>query len=121
MKNQRSALQIIVVALIFVHAATIVGAVQMTVSKSEPADKPAPRADSNSMLAHAALLEKAKQGRIDVYFEGDSITRRWGTSDEQYKHFLANWRENFSAGISAILAGVAIRPRTYCGVSTTES
>ena len=41
------------------------------------------------------LLEKAKQGRIDVYFEGDSITRRWGTSDEQYKQLLANWRQNF--------------------------
>ena len=47
------------------------------------------------MLAHSELVEKAKQGRIDVYFEGDSITRRWGTSDEQYKHFLANWQENF--------------------------
>jgi hypothetical protein len=41
------------------------------------------------------LLAKAKQGRIDIYFEGDSITRRWGTSDEQYKEFLANWRQNF--------------------------
>jgi len=47
------------------------------------------------MLAHSELVQKAKQGRIDVYFEGDSITRRWGTSDEQYKHFLANWQKNF--------------------------
>ena len=47
------------------------------------------------MTAHQQLLEKTKQGRIDVYFEGDSITRRWGTSDEQYKQFYANWRENF--------------------------
>ena len=47
------------------------------------------------MLAHSELLEKKKKGPIDVYFEGDSITRRWGTSDEQYKHFLANWRQNF--------------------------
>jgi lysophospholipase L1-like esterase len=59
------------------------------------ADKPVPRADQNSQLAHAQLLEKARQGRIDVYFEGDSITRRWGTSDEQYKDFLANWQQNF--------------------------
>lgn len=59
------------------------------------ADRPAPRADRNSMLAHEQLLEKAKKGRIDVYFLGDSITRRWGTSDEQYKHLLANWRQNF--------------------------
>ena len=81
--------------LFLVHAATIVGSVQMPVSKPETADKPAPRADRNSMLAHSELLEKAKQGRIDVYFEGDSVTRRWGTSDEQYKHFLRNWQENF--------------------------
>jgi hypothetical protein len=38
-------------------------------------------------------LEKAKTGRIDVYFEGDSITRRWGATD--YPQFLANWKQNF--------------------------
>jgi lysophospholipase L1-like esterase len=59
------------------------------------ADQPVPRPDRNSQLAHAELLEKAKRGRIDVYFEGDSITRRWGASDEQYKAYLANWRRNF--------------------------
>jgi lysophospholipase L1-like esterase len=58
-----------------------------------PADRPAPRADENSMTAHAQLLEKAKQGRIDVYFEGDSIVRRWGALD--YPELLANWRANF--------------------------
>jgi len=57
--------------------------------------RPVPRTDHNSLLAHAQLLAKARQGRIDVYFEGDSITRRWGTSDAQYRDFLANWRENF--------------------------
>ncbi len=41
------------------------------------------------------MLQKAKTGRIDVYFEGDSITRRWGTSDPQYAEFLANWNRNF--------------------------
>jgi len=46
-------------------------------------------------MAHTQLLEKARKGGIDVYFEGDSITRRWGTSDEQYRDFLANWRLNF--------------------------
>ncbi len=60
-----------------------------------PADRPAPRTDQNSMIAHAQLLEKARQGVIDIYFVGDSITRRWGTSDEQYKELLANWRQNF--------------------------
>src|SRR5262249_31092882 len=44
---------------------------------------------------HAQLIEKARKGGIDIYFEGDSITRRWGTSDAQYKDFLANWNQNF--------------------------
>src|SRR5438477_5686655 len=58
-----------------------------------PADKPAPRSDRNSQIAHEQLLAKARAGRIDVYFLGDSITRRWGATD--YPEFLANWRQNF--------------------------
>src|SRR5690349_3845737 len=57
------------------------------------ADRPAPRTDQNSMLAHEQLLAKAKQGRIDIYFEGDSITRRWGATD--YPQLLENWKQNF--------------------------
>jgi lysophospholipase L1-like esterase len=60
---------------------------------NRPADLAAPRVDQNSMLAHAQLLEKARHGRIDVYFEGDSIVRRWGALD--YPELLANWRANF--------------------------
>jgi lysophospholipase L1-like esterase len=59
-----------------------------------PADQPMFRTDANSLLAHSQLLAKAKQGGIDVYFEGDSITRRWGATD--YPELLANWRQNFS-------------------------
>ena len=39
------------------------------------------------------MLAKPKQGGIDVYFEGDSITRRWGATD--YPDLLANWKQNF--------------------------
>ena len=60
-----------------------------------PVDRPAPRSDRNSQIAHEQLVEKAKKGGIDIYFEGDSITRRWGTSDPQYKDNLANWTANF--------------------------
>ena len=59
-----------------------------------PADKATPRTDSNSMIAHRQLLAKRTQGKIDVYFEGNSITRRWGATD--YPQFLANWRQNFT-------------------------
>lgn len=57
------------------------------------ADRAAARTDANSRLAHEQHLAKAKQGKIDIYFEGDSITRRWGATD--YPKYLANWKENF--------------------------
>lgn len=52
-----------------------------------------PREDQNSRIAHAQLLEKAGKGGIDIYFEGDSITRRWGATD--YPDLLSNWKHNF--------------------------
>ena len=58
-----------------------------------PADRPAERTDRNSHIAHEQLLAKKAQGRIDVYFEGDSITRRWGATD--YPRLLENWNRNF--------------------------
>ena len=58
--------------------------------------QPVPRADANSLLAHEQLVAKAKAGRIDLYFVGDSITRRWGTSDTAYREFYANWKTNFN-------------------------
>ena len=48
---------------------------------------------------------KTKAGRIDVYFEGDSIVRRWGATD--YPQLLENWkRRTSSAGTWPISAGV---------------
>ncbi len=57
------------------------------------AAEPAPRTDPNSRIAHQQLLEKAKAGRVDIYFEGDSITRRWAATDRP--DLLANWNQNF--------------------------
>jgi lysophospholipase L1-like esterase len=71
----------------------LTGAVALTAPAQAPADQPVPRADQNSQTAHAQLLEKAKKGGIDIYFEGDSITRRWGATD--YPEMLANWKQNF--------------------------
>ena len=58
-----------------------------------PRDQPTPRTDPNSLIAHEQLLEKAKKDHIQIYFEGDSITRRWGATD--YPELLANWKQNF--------------------------
>src|SRR5437016_2181372 len=64
-----------------------------TQGPSVPADQPVSRTDQNSLTAHTQLLQKAKKGGIDIYFEGDSITRRWGATD--YPDLLANWKQNF--------------------------
>ena len=45
------------------------------------------------MRARRAARE-ADAGAIDVYFVGDSITRRWGATD--YPDFLAHWKATFS-------------------------
>ena len=58
-----------------------------------PADRAAARSDRNSRLAHEQLLAKSKRGRIDLYFLGDSITRRWGATD--YPDLLAHWKASF--------------------------
>jgi cephalosporin-C deacetylase-like acetyl esterase/lysophospholipase L1-like esterase len=61
----------------------------------EPADRPSPRLDSNSRTAHEQLMEKRRKGRIDVYFMGDSITRRWGAAEPRYAELLAHWKRSF--------------------------
>src|SRR5271169_1038969 len=62
----------------YIHGPPVTAAAQSAQTTAQlPADQPVPRSDQNSMTAHEQLLEKAKQGRIDIYFEGDSITRRW--------------------------------------------
>jgi alpha-glucuronidase len=60
----------------------------------DAATVPRARTDANSQLAHEALLRKKTQGKIDLYFLGDSIVRRWGALD--YPALLENWRGNFS-------------------------
>ena len=60
---------------------------------SPTADQPVARRDANSVLAHQQMLENMQKGHIDVYFTGNSITRRWRATD--YPQFLANWNKNF--------------------------
>jgi lysophospholipase L1-like esterase len=56
-------------------------------------DRAFPRTDPNSHLAHQELLAKRGAGTIDVFFIGDSITRRWGALD--YPELLAHWNSSF--------------------------
>ena len=70
-------------------------AISVTMLGAQDGSGPVARADENSRIAHTQLLEKARRGGIDVYFEGDSITRRWGTSDAAYREFLDHWTRSF--------------------------
>ena len=72
------------------------------------------------MLAHQQLLEKTNKGKIDVYFEGNSIIRRWGATD--YPDFLANWNaELLRLERRRLRLGRGQASRTCCGASRTES
>ncbi len=62
-------------------------------SDSRSAHAPIERKDPNSKAAHKKLVAKTKQGKIDVYFQGDSITRRWGATD--YPGLLSHWKQTF--------------------------
>jgi GH35 family endo-1,4-beta-xylanase/lysophospholipase L1-like esterase len=68
-------------------------AVCAALSAPRSAHAPLERRDPNSRLAHRQLIAKTKQGKIDIYFEGDSITRRWGATD--YPNLLAHWKKHF--------------------------
>ena len=74
-------------------AALLIASLAAENTWAQPADQPAPRTDANSKLAHEQMLANLKKGKIDLYFAGDSITRRWRATD--YPKFLANWNENF--------------------------
>jgi lysophospholipase L1-like esterase/dienelactone hydrolase len=60
-----------------------------------PATTPQARTEENSIKAHELLLRKRTQGQIDVYFLGDSITRRWGAAEPRYSELLAHWNKSF--------------------------
>jgi lysophospholipase L1-like esterase len=80
-------------SFIAIVAIVSVCCVAKSFAQPAPADQPVPRADRNSKIAHEQLLEKAKAGHIDIYFEGDSIIRRWGATD--YPQYFENWKQNF--------------------------
>jgi lysophospholipase L1-like esterase len=84
---------LLLLLFLFVAPANLPLCLSQTLSLDVPPDQPVARTDRNSQIAHAQLLEKARKGGIDIYFEGDSITRRWGATD--YPDLLANWKENF--------------------------
>ena len=55
--------------------------------------RPVPQTNPMFLPAHEVLLKKRTEGVIDVYFLGDSITRRWQGTD--YPEHKQNWDRNF--------------------------
>src|SRR6185503_8770209 len=78
-----------------VFASALLVVISVTVGTAQDGSQPVARTDENSRIAHTQLLDKTRRGGIDVYFEGDSITRRWGTSDTTYREFLDHWARSF--------------------------
>ena len=83
---------LVVIAIIGILVALLLPAISRHASVGA-ADQPAPQTNPLFLPAHQALLEKTKQGVIDVYFLGDSITRRWQGTD--YPEHKKNWDQNF--------------------------
>jgi (4-O-methyl)-D-glucuronate---lignin esterase len=78
----------------YTPAPAVQPAPSLSPSQNTPrADLAQARTDSNSMIAHRELLAKRTRGKIDLYFVGNSITRRWGALD--YPEFLAHWKATF--------------------------
>lgn len=67
-------------------------AAALGVSRAEAHTPHAPW-NENGRIGHQQHLAKLRAGKIDLYFLGDSITRRWGATD--YPEFLAHWNANF--------------------------
>jgi lysophospholipase L1-like esterase len=90
--NLRLGVRNALAALLLTTAATAATAAQAPVRAADIAQ---PRSDANSALAHQDLLAKRGKGRIDLYFLGDSITRRWGAAEPQYRSLLQHWQKSF--------------------------
>ena len=73
--------------------------------QAEPADQPAPRKKEYSWMSvaawtsmHEGFLKRAKEGKIDLLFLGDSITQGWGNNAVWQKHYGPLNAANFGIG-----------------------
>jgi beta-glucosidase len=83
-------------SLILVLAPAIVNA-QEAKPKGGTATTPAPR-EGAWMQLHEKFLERAKQGKVDLLFLGDSITQGWGNNDVWKRYYGARSAANFGIG-----------------------
>ena len=77
----------------------------LTLVAAEDAWTPKPRARAYPWMSlaqwntrHDAMLQRAREGRVDVLFLGDSITEGWGNNAVWQKHYAARNAANFGIG-----------------------
>ena len=73
--------------------------------QAESASEPAPRKKEYPWMSvaawnqrHEGFLKRAKQGKVDLLFLGDSITQGWGNNAVWQKHYGALNAANFGIG-----------------------
>lgn len=93
MQPRRNPWPAVAAALLLAPCADLAAQAAGSVPPRAATTVPKARTDATSQLAHEQLLRKARSGVIDVYFVGDSITRRWGALD--YPELLAHFEETF--------------------------
>lgn len=80
----------LLICLFLVSAVRVMDFVESVNPAQEKPVVPVPRNEDKVWVdKHNELLEKARKGGIDLYFEGDSITRRWEATHKE------NWDLNF--------------------------
>lgn len=62
--------------------------------------KPAPPEDESHLQRHLEINKRAKQGKVDLIFLGDSITQSWETSGQQIWERFYRKRNALNAGMS---------------------
>ncbi len=77
----------------------------LLLAQAESASEPAPRKKEYPWMSvarwtqmHESFLKRAKEGKIDLLFLGDSITEGWGNNAVWQKHYGAQNAANFGIG-----------------------
>jgi lysophospholipase L1-like esterase len=77
----------------------------LALTQAEPATTPAPRTKEYPWMAvarwnqmHEGFLKRAKEGKIDLLFLGDSITEGWGNNSVWQKTYAPLNAANFGIG-----------------------